>query len=240
MKLILCAYHYVGYNILRNLNIDEFDELYVYTHDITEKHIPDVKSIANSLGIGYTTDKIKKDNLPFKPDIISSLYYRYIIDKDIIDICNGRIFNAHPSLLPKHRGCSSIPWAIINNDKETGITYHYIDSGIDTGNIILQIKYPISRFDTQETLFMKAADLFIKNWNFAFEMVKSNVSGIPQGPGGSYHKRGCPYDGQIDPKWPLDKIERFIRAMIYPPYPPAKYKDKEIYSINDYLKLRKK
>ena len=76
-----------------------------------------------------------------------------MIKQDVIDIVNGKIFNLHPALLPKYRGCSSVTWAMINGEKECGFTYHYIDKGCDTGKIILQKAIKIEDFDTQLTLY---------------------------------------------------------------------------------------
>ena len=114
-KVILCGYNLVGREVLKILYEKDF-ELFVYTHESPD-FIPDLISYCEELSIPYSTDKISIKNLPFKPDIICSIYYRYIITADIIDISKGKIFNIHPSLLPKFRGCSSITWALINNEK---------------------------------------------------------------------------------------------------------------------------
>ncbi|MEQ1828680.1 MAG: hypothetical protein ABL921_22145, partial [Pirellula sp.] len=50
--------------------------------------------------------------------------------------------------------------------------------------------------------------------------------------------RGCPHNGQIDPSWPDEYIERFIRAMIYPPYPTAQFAGNPVVSMEEYRKLR--
>ena len=85
-------------------------------------------------GIGY--DFIKK----IEVDIIVSINYLFLIEKDIIQHSKQLTFNIHGSLLPKYRGRSPHVWAIINNEKVTGITAHVIDEGCDTGDIISQIK----------------------------------------------------------------------------------------------------
>ncbi len=56
----------------------------------------------------------------------------------------------------------------------------------------------------------------------------------------SYFPRGCPHDGIIDPNWSDEQVERFIRAMIYPPYPVARYGDHSIQRIEDFLRIRDK
>lgn len=63
--------------------------------------------------------------------------------------------NIHPSLLPKYRGPAPGQWVLKNRESVTGLTCHYIDSGIDTGNIIHQIRVPVQSSDTIETLIEK-------------------------------------------------------------------------------------
>lgn len=61
----------------------------------------------------------------------------------------------HPSLLPLHRGCAAINWAVINGDSETGISIFYPDDGIDTGPVLLQEKCDIGPDETVTTLYFK-------------------------------------------------------------------------------------
>ena len=69
--------------------------------------------------------------------------YLFLIEKDIILHPRFLTFNIHGSLLPKYRGRAPHIWAIINNEKETGITAHVIDEKCDSGDIISQIKIKI-------------------------------------------------------------------------------------------------
>ena len=75
-------------------------------------------------------------------------------------------FNLHAALLPQYRGAAPINWAIINGDKETGITTFFLDEQIDTGRIILQERIPIAEDDCAEDvhdkLMMQGAELVIK------------------------------------------------------------------------------
>ena len=153
MNVILCGYHWTGckaLQILRKMN----HNVYVFTHE-NPYHIPSLIDYCKKAEIPYSLENISKSELPFTPDVICSIYYRYIIKKQIIESCKGKIFNLHPALLPKYRGCSSLTWAMINGEKEAGFTYHYIDVGTDTGDVIIQESLKIEEFDTQETLFLR-------------------------------------------------------------------------------------
>jgi methionyl-tRNA formyltransferase len=237
MKIILCAYHWVGCKALEILLENDY-EVFVYTHK-APPHIPSMVDFCFSRGVAFTTKKITSQNLPFIPDVISSVYYRYIISKEVIDISAGKIFNLHPSMLPNYKGCSSLTWAIINGERNTGYSYHYIDEEIDTGDIILQNKMQIEEFDTQQTLYERVMIESMKYYLDALDLVKngSRIRKV-QMARGNYYKRGCPFDGEIDDEWSENKIRRFIRAMISPPLPYARYRGMEVRTYEEFQKIR--
>lgn len=235
MKIILCGYHWTGCKALEIL-LEEGHEVYVYTHK-TEHCVADLEGLCIKKNIGYSLEKIDVSNLPFIPEVICSIYYRWIIKQDVIDTVEGRIFNLHPALLPKYRGCSSLTWAMINGEKECGFTYHYIDAGCDTGNIILQKAIKIEDFDTQLTLYNRVMFESMECFLEALNLVQKGYKGEKQDGIASQYRRGCPMDGKIDDSMDEEMKERFIRAMCYPPYPSAKYNGQEIRTIGEWKAL---
>lgn len=85
-------------------------------------------------------------------DLIVLAGYMRIIGPTLLDVFAGRIINIHPSLLPDFPGLHGIQDAFEANVKETGVTIHYIDAGIDTGPIIAQAKVAITPEDTFKSL----------------------------------------------------------------------------------------
>ena len=143
-KVILCGYNWAGCMALKWLK-NEKHETFVFTHE-NPPYINSLSDLCERDKIKYSFSPINKDNLPFKPDIICSVYYRNQIPPEVINACEKKIFNLHPSLLPKYRGCSSLTWAMIKGDKQAGFSFHYIDDKFDNGNIIIQKKLPIFEF----------------------------------------------------------------------------------------------
>ncbi len=237
MDLVLAAYHRAGCAVLEHAaSRPDVDRVTVYTHE-PGPGVPDIRERADALGAEWTTERLTGDTL-HAADIVASVYYRSIVPVEVIQACEGRIFNAHPSLLPRHRGASSLTWAMVEGDTETGVTFHYIDEGVDTGPILFQARFAILPDDTQATLYDRAMDVVVENWPRAFELVRDGVAGEPQGEESSYHGRGAPYDGEIQDSWPDAVVERFIRAMINPPYPPARYRGENVLTFADYERLR--
>lgn len=115
-----------------------------------------VKKYAEDLGIEvFTPDSIKKDYqkvIDAKPDLIVTCAYGKIIPKILIDYPKYGCVNIHASLLPKYRGAAPIQWALLNGEKETGITLMYMDEFMDTGDIIKKAKYTIKDTDDIGTL----------------------------------------------------------------------------------------
>ena len=100
------------------------------------------------------------------PDVICVVAYGKIIPKEILEIPKYGCVNVHPSLLPQYRGSAPIQWAILNGDKETGVTTMYLDEGMDSGDIILQTKTIIGKDETSGELWDRlskiGADLLVE------------------------------------------------------------------------------
>ena len=79
----------------------------------------------------------------WRPDLCLSIYYRRIFNERYLSVPPMGFINMHPSLLPKYRGSMPTLWALFNNEKKAGVTLHYIDRGIDTGDIIAQKIYSV-------------------------------------------------------------------------------------------------
>lgn len=93
------------------------------------------------------------------PDVICVVAYGKILPKEILDIPKYGCVNVHGSLLPKYRGAAPIQWAVLNGDKETGITTMYMNEGMDTGDMILKEKIKIGEDETTGELWEKLSKL---------------------------------------------------------------------------------
>lgn len=183
-------------------------------------------SAANLRGVAVSQVAAKSDEAyqfasKFCPDLIVSMHYRELIPARILRLAKIGSFNLHPSLLPDYRGANSIPWSLINGEKEIGFTYHYMNDRFDEGNIIYQDKFPVLRCDTAFSLFHKSMLLSLKKFSDVIDLVLSGYRGIKQPSGGSYYSRELPFGGEIDTKWTDDQILRFIKAMYFPPFDGA-------------------
>ena len=118
-----------------------------------------IKEVATKENIPvYSPHKLKEDCdfiIDLKPDIIITCAYGQIVPKKVLDVPRLGCINIHASLLPKYRGASPIYSAILNGEKETGITLMYMAEGLDTGDIIRKESILIDINDNMETLSNK-------------------------------------------------------------------------------------
>jgi methionyl-tRNA formyltransferase len=156
-----------------------------------------------------------------KPRIILSINYLFLIDKHIIDSFDD-IINFHGSLLPKYRGRTPHVWAIINNEKVTGITAHKVDEGCDTGPILKQIKIPILKHYTGNDILIKFKELYPQLVWEVLELLQSKKIIYKQQneKKGSFFGKRKPEDGLINWSWHRERIYNWVRAQAEP-YPGA-------------------
>lgn len=157
-----------------------------------------------------------------KIDILISVNYLFIIEKDLIQLPKAFAFNIHGSLLPKYRGRTPHVWAIINNEIKTGITAHLIDEGCDTGDIIEQIEIEIGCEDTGADILNKFNDNYIELLNIV--LTKASLGKLTfikqQNNFATFFGKRTPDDGKIDWNWQKERIYNWIRAQANP-YPGA-------------------
>lgn len=180
-----------------------------------------VKQWALDHNVPVISEDLKSSILNLKSDLGILAAYGKIIPQEIIDLFPKGILVIHPSLLPKYRGASPVPAAILKGDKETGVTIFKMDSLMDHGPIITQFREKIKADDTTESLLLR---LFNKTSVSLLTILKPYIEDkiIPTV---QNHKKAtfCPLlkkeDGKINWHWPALKIDRLIRAMI--PWPGA-------------------
>lgn len=161
-------------------------------------------------------DKVRQ----YHVDLFVSMSFNQIFKKEMINLPPLGTVNCHAGKLPFYRGRNILNWALINDEKEFGITVHYMDEGIDTGDIILQETYPITDEDDYRTLLERAytgcADVLYR----ALKMVQKNeVSAVRQkeiDPVGMYCGMRQPGDEILDWNQPSRDIFNFVRAICIP------------------------
>jgi methionyl-tRNA formyltransferase len=163
-------------------------------------------------------DQVRK----LKADLAISVLFAYVLNADFIHLFPQGCINLHPALLPHNRGRFPNIWSIVSKTP-AGVSLHYIDEGIDTGDLIAQKEVEVKITDTGESLYrrleLEGLELFKATW----PSIRAGTSvRTPQPKGaGSYH-RASDVD-QIDEidlqkSYRAEDLINVIRARTFPPY----------------------
>ena len=231
MKAVVLAYNNIGCEGIKALLGNGFEIQAVFTHkDDPNENIwfQSVAELASEKGIPLYAPaninhplwvaKIKKMN----PDFIFSFYYRDMVGKDILGIPAKGCINLHGSLLPKYRGRCPLNWAVINGEKETGVTLHYMTEKPDNGDILAQEKFAIGTNDTAKDVHMNATRAAAKLLKAALpKLRKGTLKAVKQDEKkATYFGGRKPEDGAIDWGKTASEVRNLVRAVTRP-YPGA-------------------
>jgi methionyl-tRNA formyltransferase len=194
----------------------EYDGVFVHSLLTTEEQLSIIKDV--------------------QPDYVVSCGYRHIVPEPILDVPNEGCLNLHPAYLPYNRGANPNVWSIIEGTP-AGVTLHYMDSGLDTGDVIARREVETGFSDTGKDLYERLEDaqveLFQEVWP---DVIEDEISVTNQDKdAGTYHRTRdfeelCELDPneEVQVKDFLDKL----RALTFPPYDNAEIEvDGETYYV---------
>ncbi len=197
---------------------------------------PPVKNKALEYGIPvYQPVKVRDPSFieqmkEWEPDAIVVAAFGQILPKAVLDLPRYGCINVHASLLPKYRGAAPIQWAIINGEKETGITTMFMDVGLDTGDMLKKAVIPIEAKETGESLHDKLAAL---GGPLILETLEELENGTAvrtkqDDAQSCYAKMLTKSLGNIDWSQSAVQIERLIRGLNAWPSAYTKWEDKTL------------
>lgn len=159
-------------------------------------------------------EELKAEIRALNPDIFCVVAYGKYLPKSYINMCKYEPVNIHPSLLPKYRGSAPIQWAVLNGDKETGVTSMYISEKMDAGDIILQEKVQIGEYETTGELWERLSkiggNLLVKT----LEQIEAGTAPrIPQGEDYSEVTMISKDMAKIDFEKSAEEIKNLVRGL---------------------------
>jgi methionyl-tRNA formyltransferase len=183
----------------------------------------DLRARSLDLGPILTPDRLREldsvdDVLSLEPGLAVLADYGQLVPGALLRLSHGAL-NLHPSLLPRHRGASPIPAAILEGDRQTGVSLMLMDEDLDTGPILAQEVVPLTGTETapdlERTLADVAAVLLAERLG---PWLRGEITPAPQSDVGSTLTRPLRReDGRLDPTRPAVRLERQVRA--YRPWP---------------------
>lgn len=165
----------------------------------------------------------------WQPDLGLSIYFGYILKSPFLELFPQGVINLHPSLLPYNRGAHPNVWSIVERTP-AGVSLHYIDAGVDTGDLIAQRPVEVLPSDTGFTLYDKLEKAAVTLWKESWSDIQSGRAGRhpqPAGAGTSHTTRDVTQIDCID----LDRsytgreLIDLLRARTFPPYRNAYFQE---------------
>ncbi|MBW3614030.1 MAG: methionyl-tRNA formyltransferase [Actinobacteria bacterium] len=233
MRVVMFGYQTWGHRTLQALVDSEHEVACVVTHPPSnhayEKIWDDsVADLAAERGVPVLLrsrpddEELVTELKEADPDIIVATNWRTWIPPHIFGLPRLGTLNVHDSLLPAYAGFAPLNWAVINGEKEVGVTTHMMDADLDCGDIVLQRAVPVEDDDTATDLFYKTLDLFGPITLDSLELISSGRGEWKRqdrSKASFFHKRSVE-DSRIDWTWPAQDIANLVRAQS-DPYPNA-------------------
>jgi methionyl-tRNA formyltransferase len=246
MRIAFAGGGYLGYKVLSAL-LDSEHEIVAYVEDgrkVRGVHrflrpllytiafwVPYPVGLAKRRGLPIVfIDKMTEDELAplhkLDLDLLIIAGFGIIIKPPLIELPRIGCVNCHSSLLPKHRGANPFGAVILADEKETGVTYHIVDPGIDTGDILLQAAFSINPDDNAMNVHHQASDVAAANLPDLLEQIeRDGLVGTPQDDSqSSYDKKWTNEDLTIDWSKPAEYLARLVRAAF--PYRLVRFQHK--------------
>jgi methionyl-tRNA formyltransferase len=153
-----------------------------------------------------------------EPDVLVVWHYSMLLPPEVLRVPPRGTVNVHGGLLPDYRGGHVLQWAIVNGERETGVTLHYVDETIDTGPVIAEAVVPIADDDDAATvaagLETAGARLLRDHWH---AIAAGTADATAQEPGvGTYWPLRTPADGVVDWSASATQIRNLVRALVSP------------------------
>ena len=160
--------------------------------------------------------------MSLRADILFNINVRRLIPVEVVTAPRQGTINFHNSPLPRYRGLNVCSWAIINGEKDYGVTWHYIDAekGIDSGDILAQRFFDIAEDETAYSLIAKCVNEGIELFEELFpDIVYDALLPMPQEISGDelYLGKQTPNNGMISEEHSVTSVQRLIRALTFYP-----------------------
>ncbi|MFL6651978.1 MAG: formyltransferase, partial [Sulfurifustaceae bacterium] len=230
-RVVVFAYHDVGYECLELLFARGVDVVAVFTHEDNPNEriwFKSVAALARAHRVPvFTPERVNTPEWVARlralgPELILSFYYRNMIAPEILDLARLGAFNMHGSLLPKYRGRVPINWAVLHGATETGATLHVMVKRADAGDIVDQERVPIGPEEAAREVF---AHVTAAARRVLARQLDNLLAGrAPRRPQdetqATYFGGRKPDDGRIDWNRDARAVFNLIRAVTHP-YPGA-------------------
>lgn len=242
MRILYLGNNWVGWQVIKWLKEQGEEIIGIVIHPTRkQKYADEIVQIAALPperifnGSQICKPEVNQTIRNLSPDIGLSVLFDYILKPDFVSIFPHGVVNLHPAYLPYNRGQYPNVWSIVD-DTPAGVTLHYIDSGIDTGDIIARKDIEIELVDTGETLYRKLEQASLVLFQETWPLIKSGKAARLQQSNepGTYHTSkdvNAIDEIHLEREYVARDLINVLRARTFPPYKGAyiRHRGKKIY-----------
>jgi methionyl-tRNA formyltransferase len=241
-KIVFVGAVELSYQALDELIKQDFKpDLVVTLHpDLSRRHsdFDDLGQLAqdHAIPVLFVNNINEPENMAqleaLEPDYILVIGWSQILKPALLDLPRKSCIGFHFAKLPRNRGRAAIPWVILNQESETGVTLMHLDDGVDSGDLVTQRTIPITPDETARTLYDKVCAGLRDMMREVVTLLRAGqvLPAMPQDHAqATYLAKRVANDGWIDWQLPAVDLERLVRAA-GDPYPGAftVYKDRKL------------
>jgi methionyl-tRNA formyltransferase len=236
MRILLLANNWGGWQVCRWLRERDENVVGLVVHPASDgKYRDQVLEAARMPDhLVRTADQLKQPvTIEFlrslKPDIALSAFFAYIIKPEVLAIPPLGCVNLHPAYLPYNRGMHPNVWPLMDGTP-VGVTVHYVDKGVDTGDVIARRLIEVKSIDTGGTLHQRLTRELVQLFEDTWPSIRAGTNArIPQdGSVATFHlkKDMDPLDHiDLDKEYKARDLINLLRGRTYPPFPAAYFFD---------------
>jgi methionyl-tRNA formyltransferase len=225
--IVVFAYSEVGHACLEFLlnRGEKIAALFTHENDAGERQwFQSCAALAEDHGVPVFTvepkdgDEVELIVADLKPDLIFSFYYRKMIPERILKLARLGAFNMHGSLLPRYRGRAPLNWAIINGERETGVTLHVMVKAADAGDMIDREAVAIGPDETAGEVAKRIPAAAVAIVARQIDALKAGTAPreVQDESKATYFGIRKPDDGRIDWTQPARRVVDLVRAVTVP------------------------
>jgi methionyl-tRNA formyltransferase len=229
------ANNWGGWQVTRHLRKRGDQVVGLITHPGNNaKFRAEILDVAHSFPIEYltTADDLREPEIvaalrALKPDITLLAFFGYILRQDVIEIPPAGTINLHTGYLPHNRGWHPNVYPFLDGSP-AGVAIHYVNAGIDTGDLIVRRRVPVAPTDTGGDLHQRLTVALVELFKESWPLILGDYTRRNPQEGGNHHYRAEMRGLEridLDKKYPARWLLGLLRGLTYPPYPAAYYQD---------------
>ena len=231
MRVLLLGNNRVAFRLAEWLR-DREEIVGLVLHPPERRRFGDEIVRASGVGADYVFDgsqlgdaAVLREIEALRPTLGVSAMFGYLLRHELLALLPAGCVNVHPSLLPYNRGAHPNVWSIVEGSP-AGATIHYIDDGVDTGDIIAQHQIEVEPVDTGASLYHRLEDACIQLFQETWPVLRSGQGPrLPQEPSAGTHHRVRDLEAideiDLDRTYKARDLINILRARTFPPYSGA-------------------